>query len=86
MEISLYDAVLGGEITVETLDGKVKLKIKEGTDSGATVKLKGKGFPVYRKEGVFGDLYLNYKVVMPKDLSPEEKELFGKLSELSSKK
>jgi len=86
VEISLYDAVLGGEITVETLDGKVKLKIKEGTDSGATVKLKGKGFPVYRKEGVFGDLYLNYKVVMPKDLSPEEKELFGKLSELSSKK
>jgi curved DNA-binding protein len=86
VEISLYDAVLGGEITVETLDGKVKLKIKEGTDSGATVKLKGKGFPVYRKEGDFGDLYLNYKVVMPKDLSAEEKELFGKLSELSSKK
>ncbi len=86
VEISLYDAVLGGEITVDTFNGKVKLKIKEGTDSGATVKLKGKGFPVYRKEGVYGDLYLNYKVIMPKDLSAEEKELFGKLSELSSKK
>jgi len=86
VEISLYDAVLGGEITVETLSGKVKLKIKEGTDSGTTVKLKGKGFPVYKKEGVYGDLYLNYKVIMPKDLSAEEKELFTKLAALSSKK
>ncbi|HEA28727.1 MAG TPA: J domain-containing protein [Leeuwenhoekiella sp.] len=83
--INLYDAVLGGEITVATLDGKVKLKIKEGTDSGSSVKLKGKGFPVYRKEGSFGDLYLNYKVVMPKNLSPKEKELFGQLAELNTR-
>ncbi|WP_031427132.1 DnaJ C-terminal domain-containing protein [Flavimarina sp. Hel_I_48] len=86
VEISLYDAVLGGEIMVDTLSGKVKLKIKEGTDSGTTVKLKGKGFPVYRKENVYGDLYLNYKVIMPKDLSAEERELFSKLAALSSKK
>lgn len=86
VEISLYDAVLGGALTVDTLSGKVKLNIKAGTDSGTTVKLKGKGFPKYRKENNFGDLFLTYKVIMPKELTPREKELFTELAELSSKK
>ncbi|MGB3776273.1 MAG: J domain-containing protein [Leeuwenhoekiella sp.] len=85
VEISLYKAVLGGEITVDTLDGKVKLKIKEGTDSGTTVKLKGKGFPVYRKADEYGDLYLNYNVTMPKNLTSEERELFEQLASISEK-
>ena len=77
--LDLYTALLGGDILVDTLDGKVKLKVAPGTQSGSTVKLKGKGFPVYKKEGQFGDLYLTYQVRLPTRLSKEEKELFTKL-------
>lgn len=80
--IDLYTAVLGGDVTVATFDGKVKLKIKPETQSGTKVKLKGKGFPVYKKEGQFGDLYITYDIAMPTQLSPREKELFTELKNL----
>ncbi len=51
--LDLYTAVLGGEITIDTLSGKVKLKVKPETQNGTKIKLKGKGFPVYKKEGEF---------------------------------
>lgn len=81
-EIDLYTAVLGGEITVETLTGKVKVKVKPGTQNNAKVKLKGKGFPLYKKEGQFGDLIIVYDVKIPTNLSSEQKELFRKLAEM----
>lgn len=56
VEVDLYTAVLGGEKVVDTLEGKVKLKIKPETQNGTKVRLKGKGFPIYKKEGQFGDL------------------------------
>lgn len=80
--IDLYIAVLGGEVLVYTFDGKVKLKVAPGTQSGTKVKLKGKGFPVYKKEGVFGDLYITYTVQIPTNLSEKEKALFTELSKL----
>jgi len=83
-DINLYTAVLGGEITVDTLDGKVKLKVKPGTQNGSLVKLKGKGFPVYRKEGEFGDLIITFHVQIPADLTEKQKALFEELSKLSS--
>jgi curved DNA-binding protein len=46
------------------------------------VKLKGKGLPVYKKEGEFGDLYITYNVTLPKNLTEKEKELFTELSKL----
>ncbi|QNR83496.1 J domain-containing protein [Pedobacter riviphilus] len=79
-EIDVYKAVLGGEKIVETLNGKVKLKVPEGTQPGATLRLKGKGFPVYKKENQFGDLYINWQVKLPTNLNVEQKELFEKLS------
>ncbi|MCR9228141.1 MAG: J domain-containing protein [Flavobacteriaceae bacterium] len=79
VEIPLVKAVLGGETQVETLTGKVKLKIAAGTDNGTKVKLKGKGFPQYKKEGQFGDLYLTYTVKIPKNLTQEQKSLFESL-------
>ncbi|HUH28110.1 J domain-containing protein [Gelidibacter sp.] len=82
--IDLYTAILGGEITVDTFDGKVKLKIKPETQNGTKVKLKGKGFPVYKKEGRFGDLYITYDIQMPTNLSAREKELFKELKNLKS--
>src|SRR5690606_19935129 len=81
-EISLYTALLGGEITVETLTGKVKLNVKSETQNDTKVKLKGKGLPKYKKENQQGDLYITYKISLPKNLSAREKELFTELSKL----
>lgn len=78
--LDLYTAVLGGEITLETLKGKVKLKIKPETQNGTKVKLKGKGFPVYKKEGQFGDLYVTFSIVIPTNLTEKQKKLFRELS------
>lgn len=80
VDLDLYTAVLGGQITVETLSGKVKLKVKPETQNGSKVKLKGKGFPVYKKDGQFGDLYITYTVKIPTDLTEKQKELFTELS------
>jgi len=85
VDIDLYTAVLGGEITASTFDGKVKLTVKPGTQNGTKVKLKGKGFPVYKKEGEFGDLYISYNIVLPTNLSHKEIELFSELSKLREK-
>jgi curved DNA-binding protein len=82
VEIDMYTAVLGGEITVNTLDGMVKLQVKPETQNGTKVKLKGKGFPVYKKEGAFGDLILTYQVKVPVNLTQKEKELFKELSKI----
>ena len=67
--INLTTAVLGGEITAETFDGKVKLKVAPGVQNGQQVKLKGKGFPEYKKEGSFGDLYITYQIDLPSNLT-----------------
>jgi curved DNA-binding protein len=80
--IDLYTAVLGGEATVNTLSGKLKLKVPPGTQNDAKVRVKGKGFPVYKQEGQFGDLYVTYKIKIPTHLSEKEKELFTELSKL----
>ena len=81
-EIDLYTAVLGGETTIETLSGKIKLKVPAGTQNDAKARIKGKGFPVYKKDGEFGDLYITYKVKIPTNLSDKEKQLFTELSKL----
>jgi curved DNA-binding protein len=82
VDLDLYKAILGGEILVDTFDKKVKLKVAPETQSGAKVKLKGKGFPVYKKENEFGDLYITYQVNLPTNLSEKEKELFMELSNI----
>jgi len=84
-EIDLYTAVLGGEKVIETLDGKVKLQVPAGTQNGGTVRLKGKGFPVYKEEGSFGALYVQWQVKLPPQLTDEQKELFQKLATLQAK-
>lgn len=80
--IDLYTALLGGEATIDTLKGKVKLKVNPGTQPGTKIRLKGKGFPVYKKEGTAGDLYVTWDVKLPTNLSEKEKELFTQLSNL----
>jgi len=82
VELDLYTALLGGEVTVKTFDGKVKLKVPAETQSGTKVKLKGKGFPIYKMEKNFGDLYLTYKVKLPTQLTEREKELIRELKKI----
>lgn len=80
VDLDIYKAVLGGEIIVDTFDSKVKLNIAEGTQNGTKVRLKGKGFPVYKKADTFGDLYITYNIIVPTNLTAEQKELFRKLA------
>ena len=82
VDLDLYTAILGGEIMVNTLDGKVKIKVPPETQPGTKVKLKGKGFPLYKKENQFGDLYITYTIKIPTKLSEKEKELFKELSKI----
>ena len=79
VEVDLYDAILGGEVLIDTLNGKVKVPVKEGTENNKKVKLKGKGLPIYKKADHFGDLYVTFSIKIPTNLSMEEKELFEKL-------
>jgi curved DNA-binding protein len=82
LNLDLYTAVLGGEVMVDTLDGKIKLKVKAETQNGTKSRLKGKGFPVYKHDGQFGDLFVTYNILIPENLTPRQKELFTELSKL----
>lgn len=84
--IDLYTAILGGDVQIKTMDGFVNLKVKPETENGTKVRLKGKGFPVYKKEGEFGDLMVTYTIIIPKNLSEKEKELFQQLKDLHNGK
>ncbi len=79
-DLDLYTAILGGELTLDTMSGKVKVKVKPGTQNESKIKLKSKGFPVYKKDGAFGDLYISFNILIPKNLSSKEKELFTELA------
>jgi curved DNA-binding protein len=82
VDIDLYTAVLGGEITIDTISGKIKLKVNPETQNGTKVRLKGKGFPVYKNEGQFGDLFVTYNVNLPANLTEKQRELFRQLSKM----
>ena len=75
-EIDLYTAVLGGEALVNTLVGQVKIKVAPGTQNDKSIRLKGKGMPLYKKPEQFGDLYIQLKVHIPENLNDKQKELF----------
>ncbi len=79
-DIDLYTALLGGEITIDTLDGKIKMKVAPETQNGTKVRVKGKGFPVYKKENESGDLFVTYSVKLPTNLTEKQKELLRQLS------
>lgn len=82
VDVDFYTALLGGEITVDTFTGKVKLTVKPETQPGTKIKLKGKGFPKYKKENQYGDLIITYQIKMPTNLTAKEKELFKELQKL----
>lgn len=81
--LNMYTAILGGEQTVETMDSKVKLKVSPGTQNNTKVRLKGKGFPIYKKEGQFGDLIVTYTIEVPTNLTDKQKDLFREIQSLA---
>ena len=78
--------MLGGDITVDTLGGQIKLKVKPETQNNTVMRLKGKGFPVYKMEGEYGDLYVTLDIRLPEQLSEKEKSLWRELAKLAEKK
>ena len=81
--LDLYTALLGGEVIVDTLNGKVKLKVQEGTQNGSKIRLRGKGFPVYKQDGAFGDLIITYNITIPTNLTDKQKDLLRQIQTLS---
>jgi curved DNA-binding protein len=79
VNVNLYDAILGNDIIVETLSGKLKIKITAGTQNGKTIRLKGKGMPIYEKPSFFGDLYILIQVQIPEKLTEKQRVLFEEL-------
>ena len=82
--VDLYQAVLGGEVTVRTLKGQAVLKIPPETQSGRRFRLKGLGMPTLKNPKMTGDLYVEVAVVLPRGLSKQEKELFTQLASIRS--
>lgn len=79
--VDLFVALLGGEVTVNTIDRAVKLTIPPETDSGKTIRLKGLGMPKLSKPGQQGDLLAEIEIRVPKKLTSEQKEKFTALRE-----
>lgn len=78
----IYTLLLGGEVKLPTLGGEVRMNIKAGTPPDSKLRLKGKGFPKYKKEGEYGDLIVTVKMQMP-TLNEQQKELLQKMRSLA---
>ena len=83
--VNMYKTILGGEEEINVLSGRFKIKIPPETENGTTFRLKGKGFPVFNKKGVFGDLYVKISIKTPKNLSEKEKKLVRELAQIRDK-
>ena len=80
ISIDLYTAVLGGEVTVQTLSGNILLSIPSGTQSDKIFRLNARGMPQMKNPEKYGDLYVKVSVSIPRELTPHQKELFKELS------
>ena len=78
--VSFFQAALGAEIEIPSLDGKVKCKVEAGTQPGTTLRLRGKGVPVLNGRGR-GDQFVTVKVAVPRNLSESQKEALRRYAE-----
>tara|TARA_R110002060_G_scaffold36175_3_gene47106 strand:- start:2000 stop:2848 length:849 start_codon:yes stop_codon:yes gene_type:complete len=85
VHVDLYDVVLGCDKKIKVFDRTLSYKIPRGTQNGKTLRVRGKGFPIWKKEGVFGDLLISIIIDIPKDLNQHEIKLFEKLKELRNR-
>ena len=81
MKISFPKAVLGGEVTVKTIDGEVACTIKPGTQTGTRMRLRGKGVPSLRNKKLRGNHYVDFVVDVPTSVTKEQKKLLQQLEE-----
>ncbi len=79
MDLDLYTALLGGDVMLDTLEGQVKLTVKPETQNGTRVKLRGKGAPVYKQEGAYGDMIVTFHVKLPTGLTERQRELLREM-------
>lgn len=84
LPVDLYTMILGGEVVVSTLRGRVSLRIPAGTRTGQTFRLRGQGMPLLRKPDQYGEMYVEVQPLLPTDLSERERELFGELAAIRS--
>ena len=84
MEVPLEDLVLGTEVPVQTLKGKVMLAVSAETQNGQTFRLTGQGMPNLSNPKTRGSLYVTVRAVLPKELTDRERELFRELKEIRS--
>jgi len=85
ISVDLYDAILGGEVDVSSIDKTVKLRIPPGTNNGKVLRLRGLGMPKLKNPKQRGDLYVTVDVKLPQNLSKKEKQLFEELRNLRRK-
>ena len=82
--VPFEDAVLGGEAEVETLTGRLHVKVPAGTQNGQRIRLAGQGMPKLKSPETRGNLYVTVRPVLPEDLTDEEQELLTKFRRLRS--
>ena len=80
LDLAPWQAALGAKVTMQTLDGRVRLTVPPGSSSGRMIRVKGHGFPA---ENGAGDLYAEIRIVIPEHLTAEEQALYKKLAETS---
>ncbi|MCZ0211570.1 hypothetical protein OZK63_40120, partial [Streptomyces sp. UMAF16] len=76
-QVDVFTMLLGGKQEVITLGGKINLTLPECCANGKTMRLKGKGMPVYNQPGTFGDLYVTLHALIPTKLSAKQKSLLN---------
>jgi curved DNA-binding protein len=81
--VDIYTLVLGGEIVVPTLSGSIRVKVRPGTQPDSKLRIKGKGFPVYRHESESGDLIVTLRLQLPQ-LNEKQKTLLKEMKDAAS--
>jgi len=84
LPITPWEAALGGEAQVPTLNGSMRVKIPPGANPGAKIRLRGHGYPKSTRSDDKGDLFAKLEITVPSKLSDRERELFEELAETSS--
>jgi len=87
IDVPLYSALLDDEIIVDCISGKVKIKMNKSLfTKNATIKLKGKGMPVYNTLDMYGDLIVRLNIVLPEKFDKEQMELLKRIKEIGESK
>ncbi len=85
LTVDLYTAILGGKVNLKTFHGIKSINIKEGIENNSVLRLKGLGMPKYDSDTEFGDFYAKINIILPKNLTEKEKEIFRELAQMRQK-